>query len=140
MEKPINIKLAKEISIKKWEEILNGFNTNNPFTEDSKEFLDEYPEELSDKLRKHYYCGFCYRHGYSYGSYMTSDEICKDCEFGEVAGICPDDISLYSDYSAAKRDYKDSDCIDDSDEIIERGINVVMEIIETIKQIDENEI
>lgn len=144
MEKPISIKLAKEISIKKWEEILNGFDTNNPFTEYSVKFLKEYPEELSNNLRAHYNCGFCYRHGYSCNSWMRADEICEDCEFGKVAGICPNDISLYSDYHAAKDDYEDNlDDIDSDEivkEIIERGIEIVEEIIETIKQIDENEI
>ena len=129
MEKPISIKLAKEISLKKWEEILDNFHKGYPFCTDS-EFLNDYPYDLVRKLSNHFSCGFCYRHNYSGPS---QSDYCKECEFGKIAGMCTDDNSLYDKYCESENIILEKDSN-------KEGISIVEQIIEAIKQIDENEV
>jgi hypothetical protein len=122
MEKKISLALAKEISIKKWEGILENLY-NGEFYEPFK-FLNNYPDDLKEELREHHRCGFCLRHNYC--NFQTGTDKCYECEFGALAGNCPEDGSLYDQYQQ---------CEDDSD--LEGAIEVVEEMLEIMKSIED---
>lgn len=111
----ISIKLAKEISLIKWNTELNDYSY---FHELKEKFSDLY-----DEIRNHFSCGFCLRHDYSH--YDKENEIkCNNCEFGKIAGKCTEKDSLY-------------DKIENS--IEEESKKLIEELIEIIKNISEDE-
>ena len=112
----ISIKLAKEISLIKWEAELNST--------DYVYLLKEKFPDLYDEIRLHFSCGFCLRHDYKH--YDKENELkCNNCEFGKIAGKCNEDNSLYNR-------------IDDSyDEEYEELIKELIEIIKSIPEEDE---
>lgn len=121
MEKKISLALAKEISIKKWKELLENLNNGNFY--ESYRFLNDYPD-LRKTLYEHHKCGFCLRHDYC--NFQTDTDKCYECEFGALAGNCPEDGSLYDQYQQ---------CENDSD--LEGAIEVVEEMLETMKSIED---
>jgi NMD protein affecting ribosome stability and mRNA decay len=77
----LSLKEAKRLSIIKWEFIIkNGYPKDH-----------EFPDELAG-LSCH--CDFCERSGYGIGNMNV--ELCNKCEFGKIAGRCPDEKSLLS--------------------------------------------
>ena len=116
MEQKISIKLAKEISLKKWNAELEG----TPYESSLKE---EYPElDLFD----YFYCGFCYRHRYSYRSDI---ELCENCELSKTDALgCTEVKSLYNRIV----DY------DEDNETVNRR-TLIKELIEIIENIPEDE-
>lgn len=121
MEKKISLALAKEISIKKWEEVLKNLHDGNFY--EAFKFLNNYPN-LERSLHEHHKCGFCLRHDYC--NFQTDSRKCYVCEFGALAGNCPEDGSLYDQYQQ---------CEDDSD--LEGAIEVVEEMLEIMKSIED---
>lgn len=121
MEKKISLALAKEISIKKWEGVLENLN-NGEFYESSK-FLNDYPD-LKMELYRHHKCGFCLRHDYC--DFQTDTDKCYECEFGALAGLCPEDESLYDQYQQYEND---------SD--LKGAIEVVEEMLEIMENIED---
>ena len=112
----ISIKLAKEISLIKWNAELNDCGY-------LYELKENFPD-LYNEIRNHFGCGFCLRHGYSH--YDKENEIkCNNCEFGKIAGKCTEEDSLY-------------DKIDNSIEE-EESKKLIKELIEIIKNIPEED-
>lgn len=111
----ISIKLAKEISLIKWNAELNDGDY-------LYELKEKFPD-LYDEIKIHFSCGFCLRHDYVH--YDKENEIkCNNCEFGKIAGKCTEENSLY-------------DKIDFSDE--EESKKLIEELIEIIKNIPEED-
>ncbi len=107
----ISIKLAKEISLLKWEGELNDINNNN-------KIKDLYPE-----AHNYYYCGFCIRHNYS--NYPEDRDNCLNCEIAKSkAKNCLDDGSLYNLIEDSKEDLR---------------TELIKEMIEIIKNIPEDD-
>lgn len=85
----ISIKLAKEISIAKWESELES--NIGPYYKLLRQYRTDYPE-----LFEHHSCGFCLRHGFSMSQHGTH-AICKKCEITKSsAKCCLQDDSLYN--------------------------------------------
>lgn len=117
----ISFEKAKEISIAKWTGVVN--DTTPVFDLDENVLLD---------LKRHYNCGFCLRYGFEGISESVSKEACTKCEFGEIAGICTNDASLYSKYT-----FYDDDCGDN--QCKEKAIEVATKILEIIINLKEKE-
>jgi hypothetical protein len=108
----ISVKLAKKISLLKWEGELDG-------AVNYSEINKLYPAAA-----KHFNCGFCIRHGFS--DYPKDEYKCLNCELAPTsAGICLNHDSLYN--KIEKSFGSDSD-------------DLIKELIEVIKSIpDEDE-
>lgn len=79
----ISIKLAKEISLLKWEGELNEVNNNNKI------------EKLYPKASDYFYCGFCIRHNYQL--FPRDVDKCLNCEIAlSPAKNCLEEDSLYN--------------------------------------------
>lgn len=114
----ISIKLAKEISIAKWEDELG--------IKESTIKLKEYQNQYST-LRNHHNCGFCLRYGYSYETHSAKN-ICSKCEISSTpAKCCLNDDSLYNYITESDDDYEN----------IEEAIKELIEIIKNIPEEDE---
>lgn len=114
----INTKLAKEISIAKWESELDG--NVGPYYTLLKQYRKDYPT-----LTEHHSCGFCLRHGFSYSTHENRT-ICNNCELANSAAkCCLNNDSLYNlieeEYSGTERD------------------DAIRELIDIIKSIREDE-
>lgn len=116
MEK-ISIKLAKEISLVKWEAELNNCSY-------LYELKEKFPD-LYNEIKDHFDCGFCLRHGYNHYDKENISK-CNNCEFGKIAGKCTEDDSLYNR-------------IGDSEEESEESEELIKELIEIIKNIPEED-
>ena len=113
----ISIKLAKEISLLKWEGELNNCSKTH------KEII----ESLYPSSHAYFYCGFCIRRGYS--NYLSDNNKCLNCEITlSSAKCCLNDDSLYNKI-------EELDCFDK----IDLKNKAIKEMIEIIKNIPENE-
>lgn len=109
----ISIKLAKEISILKWEGELNLIPS-----------VHLEIEKLYPNAHAYFYCGFCIRHEYS--NFISDNHKCLNCEIGlSSAKYCLNDDSLYNKIVKAE-------CGTEYPELVK-------ELIEIIKNIPENE-
>lgn len=109
----ISIKLAKEISLLKWEGELDNVCNNN-------KIKDLYPDAYN-----HYHCGFCIRHNYRI--FPDDKDKCLNCEIAlSPAKNCLESDSLYS------RLEKSSYCGEYSSVLVK-------EMIEIIKNIPEDD-
>ena len=89
----ISIKLAKEISLLKWDGELNGINNNDKI------------KKLYPNANNYYYCGFCIRHNYS--NYPDDINKCLNCEIAKSeAKNCLHDNSLYNSIKDSYQDLK----------------------------------
>lgn len=109
----ISFEQAKELSIIKWESIINNTLPN----------FNLCADELNE-LRQHFSCGFCWRHEFTGIDRKPIEDTCNNCEFGKVAGYCIEDSSLYEEHIS-------------EDEDSEKFIDTAKEILEIIKNLKE---
>ena len=108
----ISIKLAKKISLLKWEGELNDISNKKTI------------EALYPDAHEHFYCGFCIRHNYS--NYPIDINKCLNCEIAlSPAKSCLNEDSLYN--KIEESEFDDQDLRNDS----------IKEMIEIIKNISE---
>ena len=110
----ISVKLAKEISLLKWEGELNDINNNDKIL------------KLAPNAHNYFYCGFCIRHNYS--DYPDDKDNCLNCEITlSSAKCCLNDDSLYDKIV-------ELDCFD-----ISLKIEAIKQFIGIIKNIPEED-
>jgi hypothetical protein len=113
----ISIKLAKEISLLKWEGELNDIN--------NKKII----EALYPNAHEYFYCGFCIRHNYS--NYPSDITKCLNCEIAaSPAKSCLNDDSLYNKI-------ENLDCYEEEIDLKNEAIKEMIEIIKNIPEEDE---
>ena len=123
----ISIKLAKEISLLKWEGELNNCGYTHEL---NKKFPDLYYE-----IRNHFSCGFCVRHDYK--DFSHDNKRCLNCEIANSkAECCLNENSLYS---RIKKCGDSCDTIEEEENNQELQRELIKEMIEIIKNIPENE-
>jgi hypothetical protein len=108
----ISIKLAKEISLLKWEGELNGVS------------YKKLIEGLYPNAHEYFYCGFCIRRNYS--NYPSDVTKCLNCEIAlSPAKSCLNSDSLYN-----KIEENDGDYICDKRPFIKEMIEIIKNIPE----------